>query len=96
MKDSRDLVLVREHDGGHEFILVDTSKGTIPSLEGDRTYNDVIAFPLKDHLRDDGVTYPVVYDDNTIGISRQKAMVTSHDAMPATIRRRYERWAAMQ
>ncbi len=96
MKDNRDLVLMREHDGGHEFILVDTTKGTIPSLEGDRTYNDVVAFPLKDHLRDDGVTYPVVYDDRTIGIGRQEATMTSLEAMPATVRRRYERWAAMQ
>ncbi|WP_298842258.1 hypothetical protein [uncultured Salinicola sp.] len=96
MKDKRDLVLVREHDGGHEFILVDTSKGTIPSLEGDRTYNDVVAFPLKDTLRDEGMTYPVVYDDNTIGINRQKAKVSSQAAMPMSVKRRYERWAEKQ
>ena len=96
MKDNRDLALMREHDGGHEFILVDTTKGTIPSLEGDRTYNDVVGFPLRDHRIDDGVTYPVVYDDNTVGIARQQAMTTTIAAMPATVRRRYERWAAKQ
>lgn len=96
MRDKRDLVLMREYEGGHEFILIDTSKGTIPSREGDRTYNDVVGFPLKDHRTDDGVTYPVVYDDNTVGMARQKAMVTSISAMPASVQRRYERWALQQ
>lgn len=89
-----DLFLVREHDGGHEFILVDTSKGTIPSLQGDRTYNDVVGFPMKDQRGENAVTYPVVYDDDTIGIGRQKARRTTLEGMPSTIRRRYERWVS--
>ena len=95
MKDTRDLVLVRECDGGHEFILIDTSKGTTPMRSGGSTYNDVIGFPLKRH-GDQDISYPVVYDDNTVGIMREEATVTSHGAMPSSVIRRYERWSRSQ
>lgn len=91
-----DLHLVREHDGGHEFIFIDTRKGTIPLREGGRTYNDVVAFPMRHGLPDEGVTYPVVHDDESVGITRAPTRRTSYRAMPMSVRRRYEDWARTQ
>lgn len=94
MKKDYDIFLIRDLEEGHEFIFVNSSRGTTPMRDGSATYNDVVAFPAKTFRGENEVTYPVIYDDFSAGAMRQKTRKTSYDALPGSIRRRYERWKA--
>ena len=92
MKRNYDVILVREIESGHEFIFIDTSKGTIPTRNGKETFNEVVGFPAKDFRGESSVSYPVVYSDYTVGINNQQAQHVSFTGIPRSIRRRFERW----
>lgn len=87
-----DIILIRDLGEGHEFIFVNTNRGTTPMRDGSATYNDVVAFPAKSFRGENEVSYPVIYDDFTAGAMRQETTKTSFDALPGSIKRRYERW----
>ena len=91
-----DIFLIRDLEEGHEFIFVNSSRGTTPMRDGSSTYNDVVAFPAKTFRGESGETYPVIYEDFTAGATRQKTRRTSYGVMPNSIKRRFERWRDSQ
>tara|TARA_B100000678_G_C18118203_1_gene465545 strand:- start:393 stop:683 length:291 start_codon:yes stop_codon:yes gene_type:complete len=87
-----DIFLIRDLEEGHEFIFVNSSRGTTPMRDGSSTYNDVVAFPAKTFRGESGVSYPVIYEDFSAGAMRQETRKTSYDTLPDSIKRRFERW----
>ena len=91
-----DLFLVMTREEGEEYIFVNQAKGTTPMRSGGRTFNDVVGFPAKIYRGETDVSYPVVYDDHTIGLAHETTRQTSYEALPFSIQQRFRRWSEMQ